>query len=263
MNRFERRNAESIKRKMRSMNPAARELAIQTGMELHDAIAEKRDQQIKSLVQKEWASRLTELHKRAYQDQADRFAERIAEVDRKTHEYLSDLVRWRRAYLATYLAWRADGGSPEPQGRLTSMEAIEAAADEFTDRLKIIENRIAKDAGYFERPELLYGALRWLATSYHGAKTGVTCPDLDESCRRASGFRYAAHQSELTMGQYSSDYEVTWHGQNGQAEGARGLRHDSGPQTHDPDRVFLRRQNQEGRRGIRWIPPADPSDVTP
>src|ERR1700681_4945983 len=42
MNRKERRKAESIKRKMRAMKPAARELAIQTGMELHDALAEKR-----------------------------------------------------------------------------------------------------------------------------------------------------------------------------------------------------------------------------
>jgi hypothetical protein len=95
---------------------------------------------------------------------------------------------------------------------ITSREAVEAAAHEFKDRLKIIENRIEKDAGYFDRPELLYGALRWLATTYHGAKAGLTCPDLDESCRRVSGFRYTAHQSEVTMGQYASDYEVTWRG---------------------------------------------------
>jgi hypothetical protein len=54
--------------------------------------------------------------------------------------------------------------------------------------------------------------LRWLATTYHGAKTGVSRPDLVESCRRARGFRYAAHQSEVTMGQYKSDYEITWRG---------------------------------------------------
>ena len=118
MNRFERRKAESIKRKVRAMKPAARELAIQTGMELHDAFAEeraeKRKQEIRSIFESEWASKRDELYKQASEEQANRFAERV------------------------------------------------------------------------------YGALRWLATTYHGAKTGVSCPDLVASCRRASGFRYKA-----------------------------------------------------------------------
>ena len=92
------------------------------------------------------------------------------------------------------------------------MEAVKAAADDFKDRLKIIENRVEKEAAYFDRPELLYGVLRWLATTYHTTKTGVSCSDLVASCRRASGFRYAPHQSEVTMGKYASDYEITWHG---------------------------------------------------
>jgi hypothetical protein len=42
MNRSERRKAESIKRKIGALPAGARELAIQAGMELHDALAEKR-----------------------------------------------------------------------------------------------------------------------------------------------------------------------------------------------------------------------------
>jgi hypothetical protein len=213
MNRFERRKAESIKRKVQAMKPAARELAIQTAMELHDALAEKRaeerKQEIRSTVEKEWASKRDLLYKQVSQDQANRFAE----IDRRARAYRSDLIRWRRAYMATYLAWFAGDGSPEPHGRLTSTEAVEAATNEFKDHLAIIQNRVEKDAGYFYQPELLYGALRWLATTYHDAKTGArSCPDLDASCRKASGFRYSAHQSEVTMGQYASDYEVTWGG---------------------------------------------------
>jgi hypothetical protein len=176
MNRFERRKTESLKRKVRALKPAARELAIQTGMELHDPLAEERaekhKQEIQALVEKAWASKYDELYKRLYEEQANRFAERVAEVDRKAREHLSDLVRWRQAYLATYVAWFADGGSPESQGRITSKEAVEAAAHEFKDRLKIIDNRVEKEAAYFYRPELLYGVLRWLATTYHAAKTG-------------------------------------------------------------------------------------------
>ena len=196
--------------------------------------------------------------------QANQFAERLAEVERKARTHLSDLVKWRRAYLATYLAWFAAGKSPEPHGRLTSMEAVEAAADEFKDRLVFIENRVGKEAGYFDRPELLYGALRWLATTYRDSKTGArSCPDFDKSCRKASGFWYTAHQSEVTMGQYASDYEVTWGGKRVKLEGARWLRRESGPEAHYPGRVFLRRQKQDGRRGIRRTTPANPSDVTP
>ncbi len=203
MNRSERRKAESIKRKIGAMKPAARELAIQTGMELHDALAENRKQEIRSMLEKGWASKRNELCKKISEEQANRFAEQVAEVDRKAREYQSDVVRWRQAYLATYLAGFASGGSPQPQGRLTSLEAIEAAAHDFKYRLTIIENRVEKDAGHFDRPELLYGVLQWLATTYHGAKTGVSCPNFVESCRRASGFQYAAHQSEVTMGQYA------------------------------------------------------------
>ena len=206
MNRFERRKAESIERKVRALPPAARELAIQTAMELDDALAEKRaeelKQEIRSIVEKELASKRDELYKQVSEEQANQ----IAEVDRRAREY-------RRAYLVTYLAWFGVGGSPEPQGRLTSTEAVEVATHEFKDRLAIIQNRVEKDAGHFYQPELLYGALQWLATIYRDAKTGARgCPDLDASCRRASGFRYSAHQSEVTMGQYVSDYQVTWGG---------------------------------------------------
>ncbi len=91
MNRTERRKAESIKRKIGALTPGARELAIQTGMELHDALAEKRKQEIRSLVEKEFAAKYGELYKNISNEQADRFAEWVAEVDRKAREYHSDV----------------------------------------------------------------------------------------------------------------------------------------------------------------------------
>jgi hypothetical protein len=55
--------------------------------------------------------------------------------------------------------------------------------------------------------------MRWLATDYRDARRGIRkCPDLDACCRKACGFRYAAHQSEVTMGQHRSDYELQWEG---------------------------------------------------
>ncbi len=88
-------------------------------------------------------------------------------------------------------------------------EALRLARAEFPGRLEVIGSRIRKDAEHFSRPEQVYGALRWLATAYLDSRTGTApCPDLDGSCRKACGFRYVAHQSEVTMGQFASDYEL-------------------------------------------------------
>jgi hypothetical protein len=176
------------------MNPAVREVAIQAGMELQDALAERREQEIQqrvlSKVRKEWASRYNELHKKISEEQAKKFAE----VDRKAHEHRSDVVRWRSAYLATYLAGFASGSSHEPQGHLTATEAVEAAADDFNDRLTIIKNRVEKDADYFERPELLYGL---------AGDNVPRCQDRRElpkprrvvMCRRAIGIQLSSRRS--------------------------------------------------------------------
>jgi hypothetical protein len=80
MNRLERRKAESIKRKIGAMKPIARELAIQTGMELYDALAEKREQDMRSMIEKEWASKYDGLYKEVSEEQANRFAEQLAEI---------------------------------------------------------------------------------------------------------------------------------------------------------------------------------------
>ena len=63
----------------------------------------------------------------------------------------------------------------------------------------------------FEDVESAYDALKWLATTFVPAKRGdEECPDLDLSCRRASGFSYTAHQSDRTMGEYPDDYYLRW-----------------------------------------------------
>jgi hypothetical protein len=50
--------------------------------------------------------------------------------------------------------------------------------------------------------------------------------------------------------------------QSGYAEGARWIRHEQGPEAHNPSRVFLRRQDQEDRGGICRTTPAEQSNVT-
>jgi hypothetical protein len=122
---------------------------------------------------------------------------------------------WKNMYL---LAQRARSNDVDSQpadvaGIESADEAIDAAGKDFSDRLEILEGRVAKEASQFEQPELLYAALNWLATTYWNARTGVArCADLDLSCRESCQFKYNAHQSEITMSMYAADYEVSYGG---------------------------------------------------
>jgi hypothetical protein len=220
VNRHERRKAERIKRKVRALPPAQRELAIQTGMELHDALAEKRAKEHEERIQRKVAELYDEALRKAREEEG-----KARDDERKKHEAIvrehltamDEVIKardaWRRAYLYTYLDWFAGGGSPPSRIPMSADKVVQLALVDFHDRLEVIESRVGKEVSHFEHPELLYGALRWLATTYHDAKTRtVSCPDLEKSCRLASGFRYAWSQSEVTMGQYNSDYEIKLRG---------------------------------------------------
>jgi hypothetical protein len=220
VNRHERRKAGRIKRKVRALPPAQRELAIQTGMELHDALAEKRAKEHEERIQRKVAELYDEALRKAREEEG-----KARDDERKKHEAvvgehltaMGEVIKardaWRRAYLSTYLDWFAGGGSPPSRIPMSADKVVQLGLVDFHERLEVIESRVGKEVSHFEHPELLYGALRWLATTYHDAKTRtVSCPDLEKSCRLASGFRYAWSQSEVTMGQYNSDYEIKLRG---------------------------------------------------
>ncbi len=214
-NRRERRARAAIERKLAALPPAARDLAMRTGLEMQEA--------------------LEDMNKARFADQYDQIA---ADVEQDIHDDYHTLVREKveqilgktdmgqrlldaegdvtdltRLYLETWLAWFADGGSPPSNNGVTAVQCLLLAMQEFRDQLTVLQTRVKKrDIECFEHPEKLFGALRWLATTYRDAKIGTKpCPDLDASCRTTCGFRYAGHQSEVTMGQ-SSDYEVRRNG---------------------------------------------------
>jgi hypothetical protein len=189
-------------------------------MELHDALAEKRAKEHEERIQR----KVTELYDEALRNAREEEGTR-REDERKKHEIvvrehftaMDEIIKerdaWRRAYLDTYLDWLAGGGSPRSRIPMSADKVIQLALNDLHERLEVIESRVGKEVSHFDRPELLYGALRWLATTYYEAKTRtVSCPDLEKSCRLASGFRYAWSQSEVTMGQYSADYEIKLRG---------------------------------------------------
>jgi len=137
-------------------------------------------------------------------------AEETAEALRAKDE---EVRQWKQMYLQILQTKLDPQDVPNDDDSLIEdvSNAIDVAALKFRDRLAFVEGRVQKNSNEFEEPELFYAALSWLATVYWNAKAGkASCSDFDKSCRETCQFRYAAHQSEVTMGMFSSDYEVVW-----------------------------------------------------
>ena len=139
----------------------------------------------------------------------------LADVNDRLLEKEEEVRQWKQMYLQLLRSGAVAAEDAVADDLLIddASGAIDAAKRDFRDNLLFIDGRIEKDARQFEEPELLYAAFKWLATTYWKAKTGAErCPDLDKSCRETCQFRYNAHQSEITMGMFASDYEVTYEG---------------------------------------------------
>jgi hypothetical protein len=145
----------------------------------------------------------------------DAVRKELAAVSEALLEREGEIRLWKNMYLQSQRSKAADPDSQpaDVPGIETTDEAIDAARKDFANRLEVLDGRVSKEASQFEQPELLYAAFTWLATTYWNARTGVErCADLDHSCRETCQFRYNAHQSEITMSTYATDYEVTYGG---------------------------------------------------
>ncbi len=153
---------------------------------------------------------------RKYEDDLatlDATRQKLDDTSERLREKEEEVRQWKQMYLQSLRAKSvvSDKALDEVPTIEDVQTAIESAARDFKDRLIFIDGRVQKETREFEEPELLYAALNWLATVYWNAKAGVErCADLDKSCREFCQFRYSAHQSEITMGMFSTDYEVDW-----------------------------------------------------
>ncbi|MFZ5675710.1 MAG: hypothetical protein ACOZAM_22355 [Pseudomonadota bacterium] len=137
----------------------------------------------------------------------------LADASERLLEMDGQVRVWKQMYLQL-LRQTSETATEKVDDPIEDTEsAIEAAIRDFRDQLVVIDGRVERDAQLFEEPELLYAAFKWLATTYWKAKANVArCPDLDKSCRESCQFRYSAHQSEITMGMFATDYEVAYYG---------------------------------------------------
>lgn len=93
-------------------------------------------------------------------------------------------------------------------------DAVNYAREMFPDRLLLRPNSKSVIQGNpFERPEDVWLALEWLATTYHGAKMGESSvPDFDLSIREMCGWWYKSDQHETTRNKYRDWYTTRVNG---------------------------------------------------
>ena len=86
--------------------------------------------------------------------------------------------------------------------------AVELAKAKFVGQLLFHFNSDSTIAdNSFKWPERVWQALEWLATDYYESRVGLaTNPDLDGSCRLASGMWYKTSQHDNTMAAYRNSY---------------------------------------------------------
>lgn len=94
-------------------------------------------------------------------------------------------------------------------------EAVKKIREIYSEDQLVILGRADKGAKKceYDKPELVFKGLEWLATTYRNSKRGeINVNDLDHSCRTQTGLQYLSHQSETTIGQFRNEYEISYGG---------------------------------------------------
>ena len=117
-------------------------------------------------------------------------------------------VYWRNQHDAA----TADSNAPRIPEKFASIaEAIRFSEERHPEKLLISLNRKSDTTDFYHSPNQVWGALDWLATTYHDAQTGESPnKDIDASLRKAcNGWSYSPHQSEDALNRYTEWYETT------------------------------------------------------
>ena len=138
------------------------------------------------------------------------------EIARQLQEAESRERQWKAAYLEQC---KQSGGSSEAEVSVpleTVADALDRAEPIFRDKLVFaLNSRSDEKKSLFERPNEVYAALEFLATTYFEARMGRTpCDDFDIALREINGWSYEAGQSEVTMGKYKDWYRTRWDGRS-------------------------------------------------
>ena len=120
---------------------------------------------------------------------------------------------WRLSYLSS------KGGVPDVGGDAPSEienvnAAVEAAKERFQGQLTFAPNSESEiEDNPFIRPEKVWEALQWLATTYYQSRMGqMRVTNFDQSIKEACGWWYKGDQGETTVSRYRKSYTAYAHG---------------------------------------------------
>ena len=215
---------EEMKAENERLNAELEESAVADGVSVreYDALRAERDALASENVGLKATAEGLEADKRAQSERISRLRGDLSESNQMAR-------MWRRNY-EDERAKLSQMSELEPSELGSVREALELAERTFPDQLLLALNSKSDKNSPFQKPDEVFGALRWLATEYHSLRTNPgSSPDfnmlLKQSC---PGWSYKPGQTEVTKEQFSAWYTTSLDGKSYelQAHLAKGTSHD-------------------------------------
>ena len=129
------------------------------------------------------------------------------ELQREVRRLQQQVTLWRSNYETERRSKDESEPEPIPADFTGVAHVLKVAESRFAERL-LFKFNSASDPDYaYDSPADVWNALEWLATTYYDSRTGkISVPNLNESLREVSRFRYTPHQSDNTIGMYPDSY---------------------------------------------------------
>ena len=146
----------------------------------------------------------------------ERLEQEVKRLESELYESQQKEEGWRTAYYE-YDESRK-GPDEDIEGEALGLDdvakAVARAAARFQDRLLFqLNSDSTVDDNPFERPDQVWKALQWLATTYYDSRLGdIAVTDFDLSVREACGWWYKGSQGETTLTRYSNSYTTRYAG---------------------------------------------------
>ena len=171
---------------------------------------------------------------------------------------------WRLAYLSSKGGVH-DAIADTPREIESVNAAVEAAKERFKGQLTFAPNSESEIEGNpFIRPEKVWEALQWLATTYYKSKMGqLRVTNFDQSVKEACGWWYKGDQGETTMTRYRNSYTTHAHGRTYQLAEHIGKGTNFDAPLYHPHSLQLGRRPAPGHRRLHRPPPADGRKLKP
>ena len=120
---------------------------------------------------------------------------------------------WRLAYLSSKGGVPGMAGDTPPEIESVNA-AVEAAKGRFQGQITFAPNSESEiEDNPFIRPEKVWEALQWLATTYYQSRMGqLRVTNFDQSIKEACGWWYKGDQGETTVSRYKKSYTAYAHG---------------------------------------------------